>query len=82
MKFYYCTKEVFSVFNKNRTSIIISIIYVIVAYIILRIYWSTGTQSATLVVIMPAGVVMITFLLTYVFKYDYFDKFDKDKNKK
>lgn len=66
-------------FNKNRTSIIVSIIYVIVAYIILRIYGASGTQLTTLVVIMPAGVVVITFLFTHVFKYDYFDKLDKDK---
>ena len=65
--------------NTNKTSIIVSLIYVAIAALILR-YVVPNDVSLCMYSILPFGVVIIVFLFTYVFKYDYFEK-DKSGDK-
>lgn len=65
--------------NTNKTSIIVSLIYVAIAALILR-YVVPNDVSLGMYSILPFGVVIIVFLFTYVFKYDYFEK-DKSGDK-
>lgn len=59
--------------NRNITSIIVSIIYAISAYLIIR-YALPHDTPIVINTIIPVGVTVILILFKYVFKYDYFDK--------
>lgn len=61
------------VINTNKTSIIISLIYVAIAYVILRFIVSNDV-SLGIYTILPVGVMIIVILFNHVFKYDFFKK--------
>lgn len=59
-------------FETNKTTIIVSLLYVAVSYIILRYFLPPG-MPLTIYTIIPLGVVLIKILFDYVLKYDYFE---------
>ena len=60
-------------FETNKTTIIVSLLYVLISYIILRYFIPPGAPL-TMYTIIPLGVVLIKILVTHILKYDYFDK--------
>ncbi|SOC39105.1 hypothetical protein SAMN05878391_0718 [Salinicoccus kekensis] len=64
-------------FETNKTTIIVSLLYVAISYIILRYLLPPG-MPLTIYTIIPLGVVLIKILFTHILKYDYFNK--KEEN--
>lgn len=64
--------------NKNKTSLILGLIYILFSYLILRYLVPDDTPSWVYGVVIPGGVLFIIILFNYILKYDFFDK-NEDK---
>lgn len=72
VKYWAMEDERSEVINTNKTSIIISLIYIVIAYVILRFIVSNEV-SLGIYTILPLGVIIIVILFNHVFKYDFFE---------
>jgi hypothetical protein len=65
--------------KQNKTAMVIGIIYVVIAYLILRYLVPNDISLGTYPLVIVGGPVLINILFTYILKYDYFDKDNKEE---
>ncbi len=58
--------------NKNITSIILGIIYAVVAYLIMRFLFPNEIPLGMYPIVIIGGVIFIIVLFNYILKYDFF----------
>ena len=65
--------------KQNKTAMVVGIIYVVIAYLILRYLVPNDISLGTYPLVIVGGAVLINILYTYILKYDYFDKDNKEE---
>ena len=65
--------------KQNKTAMVIGIIYIVIAYLILRYIVPNDIWLGTYPLVIIGGATFINILFTYILKYDYFDKENNEK---
>lgn len=68
------TEWIYTGMNNNKTSIIVGILYSIIAYLIMRYGFSPNSIPLGMYpIVIIGGVILINILFNYILKYDFFE---------